>query len=188
MSKLSLVSIGGYVAKVIDFPKRVLNFTHNKSNELNSTEETQPSQNLVDLTSFIKEQGAADRRKVQRVVLGHLIASHVVLPNLGLVQVTIRDVDETGLAFEMESFLGRFSKGDQVELRFYLNGQTYFRVHVEVAYSSIDEQSGQARHGSRYTEESLNQEALLHFIQFLRSVSVSLQTDRGERVVSNLTS
>lgn len=176
------------MAKVIEFPNRVLNFNQNTSHDQVNSVESQPPQNLVDLTTIIREQGAADRRKVQRAVLGHLIASHVVLPNLGLVQVTIRDVDETGLAFEMESFLGRFTKGDQVELRFYLNGQTYFRVHVEVAYSSIDEQSGQARHGSRYTEESLNQEALLHFIQFLRAVSVSLQTDRGERVVSNLTS
>lgn len=176
------------VAKVIEFPNRILNFSQSTTESFVNPSEANQPQNVVDLTTLIREQGAADRRKVQRVVLGHLIASHVVLPNLGLVQVTIRDVDETGLAFEMESFLGRFTKGDQVELRFYLNGQTYFRVHVEVAYSSIDEQTGQSRHGSRYTEESLNQEALLHFIQFLRTVSVSLQTDRGERVVSNLTS
>ena len=144
--------------------------------------------NVVDLNGLIQERGASDRRKAQRVVLGQLIASHAVLPGLGLVQVAVRDIDEAGMAFEMESFLGHFSKGDLVEMRFYLNGQTYFRVEVQVAYSSVEESTGIARHGARFTQQSLNQEALFHFVQFLRSVSVSLRTDRGERVVSNLIS
>jgi len=155
---------------------------------VNSTNNSIEDEKVVDVTHILREQGVHDRRKAQRVVFGHLIASHIVLPNFGLAQVAIRDIDEGGLAFEMDSFLGCFQKGDQLEMRFYLNGQTYFRVNVIVAYSSQDNELGLSRHGVKFTPDGLNQDALHHFIQFLRTVSVSLKTDRGERVVSNLIS
>jgi hypothetical protein len=181
------------MGKVIEFPK---NKTSNKLKTLGEVEslkcqiptESNETQNIIDVTHILRERGALDRRKAQRVVFGHLIASYVVLPNLGLAQVVIRDIDEGGLAFEMDSFFGCFQKGDQVELRFYLNGQSYFRVNVIVAYSAQDNDYGVSRHGVQLIPDSLNQEALHHFIQFLKTVSILLKTDRGERVVSNLTS
>jgi hypothetical protein len=181
------------MGKVVPFPKNAIKLdSASKSLEsqfdpsLNESEVE--ADKVVDVTNLLREQGAQDRRKAKRVVLGHLMASHVVLPQIGLAQVVIRDIDEGGLAFEMDSFLGAFQKGDELEMRFYLNGQTYFRVNVIVAYSAIDEEHGVSRHGVKFLPDSLNQEALHHFIQFLRTVSVSLKTDRGERVVSNLTS
>jgi hypothetical protein len=181
------------MSKIIPFPKNSIKFDF-KNEESEKTfcapdiENATTSEKVVDVTHLLGEQGAQDRRKAQRVVLSHLIASHVVLPHFGLAQVAIRDIDEGGLAFEMDSFFGAFQKGDELEMRFYLNGQTYFRVGIVVAYSAMDEEFGVSRHGAKFLPDSLNQEALKHFIQFLRTVSVSLKTDRGERVVSNLTS
>lgn len=181
------------MGKVLAFPNKITQIVDSDRGNSPVTLESQEgewssAQKVVDVTDLLREQGAQDRRKAQRVVLGQLIASHVVLPQFGLAEVVLRDVDEGGLAFEMESHLGCFKKGDQLEMRFYLNGQTYFRVDVVVAYSAQDDEMGISRHGSRFVLDSLNQEALYHFVQFLRTVSVSLKTDRGERVVSNLTS
>jgi hypothetical protein len=182
------------MAKIISFPIRVLpqNLKQNEG-ELNlegvsQNDNFEAMKNLVHLKEVLQEQMVEDRRKVQRVLLGDLIASHVVLPSKGLARVSIRDIDEGGLAFEMESSLGCFDKGDSLEMRFYLNGETYFRFYLVVAYSAVDEEKEVSRHGTYFDSESLNQEALYYFVQFLKAVSVSLKTDQGERIVSNLTS
>lgn len=182
------------MGKVIAFPTRPTQINPKKGSKKSGGSKRPPGggentvQNVVDVTNMLREQGAQDRRSAERVLLGDMISSHVVLPKFGLVQVTVKDVDEGGLAFEMGGYMGSYKQGEQVEMRFYLNGQTYFRVDVEVAYSGFDEGTGVARHGARFVKDSLNQEALHHFVQFLRNVSVSLRTDRGERIVSNLTS
>jgi len=181
------------LGKLLQFPIKTDSVNQSQQIDLVPVErqdspELRLPEKIVDITNILREHGARDRRRAQRVVLGHLVSSHVVLPKFGLAQVAIRDIDKGGLAFEMDSFLGAFQKGDQLEMRFYLNGQTYFKINIVVAYSALDEELGVSRHGARFIAESLNQEALQHFIQFLRTVSVSLQTDRGERVVSNLTS
>ncbi len=154
-----------------------------KSNSDVSLEE-----NVIDVTNKLREQGAQDRRKAQRVMFEHLIASYVVIPNSGLVQVQIINIDEGGLAFEMDLYQGVFDKDEAIDMRFYLNGQTYFPLKLNVMYGVTDKAMGVFRAGAQFAQDTLNQEALYYFVQFLKTVAVNLKTDKGDRIVSNLSS
>jgi hypothetical protein len=64
---------------------------------------------------------------------------------------------------------------------------TYFPFTVKVANVRVIEDEDSLRHGVIFQKESLNSEALTHFVRFLESVSASLQTDRGDIIASSLT-
>ncbi|MCS6837718.1 MAG: hypothetical protein NZ480_02630 [Bdellovibrionaceae bacterium] len=146
-----------------------------------------PSNVIMVADRFLKSP-QQERRQAKRVILSHFVSCHALLPGSGLIPVMVRDVDDQGLSFEMDAFWGAFQRHEHVELRFYLDGNTYFQVIVEIAYSNLDRSQGWARHGGRFVSDSFNREAVYHFIQFLKTVAVSLRTDKGERVVSHLIS
>lgn len=181
------------MAKIIPLPRKVLSFPPSGLHQ----EETQGSVdhpvaskngNIISAEKRFAKHPVQERRQAERVILTQFISAHVVVPGEGLVPVVVRDLDDGGLSFELDRFWGCFQRGDLVQLRFYLNGQTYFAVTLEIAYSSLDQELGLARHGGKFAPDSLNREALYYFVQFLKTVAVSLKTDRGERVVSHLTS
>jgi|GEM_PF-1092720 len=188
-------------SNVIPFPKTVkLNsnfmgdgYSQNKiSNQVRAQDKSNSDvsleENVIDVTNKLREQGAQDRRKAQRVMFEHLIASYVVIPNSGLVQVQIINIDEGGLAFEMDLYQGVFDKDEAIDMRFYLNGQTYFPLKLNVMYGVTDKAMGVFRAGAQFAQDTLNQEALYYFVQFLKTVAVNLKTDKGDRIVSNLSS
>ena len=117
------------MGEVIPFPQTpIIPFqkSDNESTEINRSNQSIQN-NVIDITTLRKEQNISERRRARRVIFSHLISVHVMLPGWGLTSAVIRDLDEGGLSFEMDSFFGSFAKGDMVELRFYLNGKTYFK-------------------------------------------------------------
>jgi hypothetical protein len=45
-----------------------------------------------------------------------------------------------------------------------------------------------SRHGCGFVKDTVNEEALYHFVRFIETVSASLRTDAGDVMVSNLSS
>ncbi|MBX3018666.1 MAG: PilZ domain-containing protein [Bdellovibrionaceae bacterium] len=141
---------------------------------------------VLDVTQRIQERQAEDRRRVKRVVLNEFISAHVFVAGRGLVKITMKDIHDGGLAFDIDERQGQFTRGETLEIRFYLNHETYFKFNVQVAHSSFVENESVYRHGTAFIGESLNNVALHHFTQFLQTISASLRTDTGDRIVSNI--
>lgn len=152
-----------------------------------TTPETAPEEGRVlDVTQRIQDRQAEDRRRVKRVVLNEFISAHVYVSGRGLVKITMKDIHEGGLAFDIDERQGQFTRGETLEVRFYLNHETYFKFNVQVAHSKAVENEAVYRHGTQFIGESLNNVALHHFTQFLQTISASLRTDTGDRIVSNI--
>ena len=148
--------------------------------------EDMESAQIVDVTQRIQERQAEDRRRVKRVVLNEFIAAHVYVSGRGLCKIALKNVDEGGIAFDIDEKQGQFTRGETLEIRFYLNYETYFKFNIEVAHSNIVEEEGVFRHGCKFIGDSLNNVALHHFVQFLQTIAASLRTDKGDRIVSNI--
>lgn len=149
-------------------------------------EENPGAGQILDVTQKIHEQQSEDKRKVKRVVLNEFISAHVYLPGRGLLRVILKDIHEGGLAFDIYEREGTFERGEVLEMRFYMNHETYFKFNVKVAHYNHMADEGCNRHGCQFLEEGLNDVALKHFVAFLQNIAASLRTDRGDRTVSQI--
>lgn len=163
----------------------ILQFRGPKNTE-NSVENSESDGQVVDVTQRIQERQAEDRRRVKRVVLNEFISAHVYVQGRGLLKIALKDINEGGLAFEIDQKQGEFTRGETLEVRFYLNHETYFKFMVQVAHATPVENEGVFRHGCRFVGDSINNVALHHFIAFLQNIAASLRTDKGDRIITNL--
>jgi hypothetical protein len=143
---------------------------------------------VVDLAALRQETIRQDRRQVKRTILTEFIAVHVVVPEFGLLKVHLYDINEKGLSFDLDLGKGKFNASEEVEVRIYLNQFTYFKISALVAHVKTVEDEGVTRHGCTFVKESLNSEALHHFIKFLETVTASLKRDNGDILVSKINS
>lgn len=155
------------------------------------TEENKPNASgaegqVLDVTQRIQDRQADDRRRAKRVVLNEFISAHVYVAGRGLLKIALKDINEEGLAFEVDQRQGEFTRGESLEVRFYLNHETYFKFHVQVAHATHLENEAVYRHGCKFTGDSLNNVALHHFTSFLQNIAASLRTDKGDRIITNL--
>lgn len=141
---------------------------------------------LVDIGQRRAKVVAEERRQVRRTILTEFIAVHVVVPGHGLMKVTMHDISEGGLSFDLEPRSGFFKLGEEIALRVYLNHQTYFPFFGKVQNIRLEEDEGCLRHGINFVKDSFNDEALRHFVRFIETVSASLRTDRGDVMVSKI--
>jgi hypothetical protein len=102
-------------------------------------------------------------------------------------RVTLYDISESGLAFDIEQSGGHFALGEDVAMRVYLNHQTYFGFVLKVQNVREISDEGVFRHGTGFVKGTVNDQALFHFVKFIETVSASLQGDHGDLMVSNLT-
>lgn len=154
--------------------------------EIKGNVKSTPEGQLLDVTQRIQDRQSDDRRQVKRVVLNEFISAHVYVNGRGLLKITLKDVNNGGLAFDIDEKQGQFTRGETLEVRFYLNHETYFKFNVTVAHSNALPDEAIFRHGCSFLGESLNNAALHHFVQFLQTIAASLRTDRGDRIVSNI--
>jgi hypothetical protein len=146
------------------------------------TGETAP---VVDMTERRESILQQERRKVRRAILTEFIGVHCVVPNHGLMQVTLYDLSGDGLGFDIPAASGRFRVGEEVAMRVYLNHQTYFPFVVKIVNVRAQQEEGMQRHGATFLK-GVNADALQHFVKFIETVSASLVTDDGDVVVSKL--
>lgn len=141
---------------------------------------------VLDMTERRQEILSDERREVKRTILSEFIGAFVVLPDQGLQRVAIHDISENGIAFDLDLGIGKFRMGEEVAMRVYMNNQTYFPFIVKVANARDVMDEAVTRHGGEFVKGTVNDEALFHFVKFIETVSASLQTDRGDVMVSNL--
>jgi hypothetical protein len=143
---------------------------------------------VVDITEMRTEVLDEDRRKVRRTILTEFIAVHTVVPGMGLMKVALFNINESGLAFDIDFKKGHFQVGEEVAMRVYLNHQTFFPFVVKVKHITNIGDEEVHRHGCEFVGGTINDVALHHFIKFIENVSASLKHDKGDVLVSNINS
>ncbi len=141
---------------------------------------------VVDMTAAREEIISEERREVKRTILTEFVGAFIVVPNHGLVRVSLYDISLKGLSFDMDSQFGRLTIGEDVAMRIYLNHTTYFPFTTKVTNVRYLDEEGVVRHGVGYLDDSVNSIALQHFVQFIENVSMSLKRDDGDIIVSHI--
>jgi len=167
------------MGKIIDITSRV----RSQNSSANSESGGAP---VVDMTIAREEMLNRDRREVKRTILTEFVGAYAVLPERGLMKVTLYDISENGIAFDLEIHEGVFLESEEIALRVYLNHSTYFPFVVKVVNSRRLEDEGVYRHGASFVKGTVNDVALHHFVKFIENVSASLRKDGGDILVSNI--
>jgi hypothetical protein len=142
---------------------------------------------VIDMTEKRNEILSQERRQVKRTLLSEFVGAFVLVPRKGLMKVTLYDISENGLAFDIEDGAGHFALGEEVAMRVYLNQTTYFPFITKIQNIRVIADENVYRHGVNFVKGTINDEALHHFVKFIETVSASLHGDAGDIVVSNLT-
>lgn len=168
--------------------KNVLDLTQrlNKKNKNNKGKQAKSNAPVIDMTEKRQEILMQERRKVKRTLLSEFVGAFTLVPKKGLMKVTLYDISENGLAFDVEDAAGHFSLGEEVAMRVYLNQTTYFPFVVKVLNIRSLGEENVFRHGVSFVKGTINDQALHHFVKFIETVSASLHGDEGDIVVSNL--
>lgn len=127
-----------------------------------------------------------ERRQVKRTVLSDLVSSMVVIPEKGLLKVSLHDVSEEGVSFELEESQGSFKVGEEVSLRVYLNQKVYFPIQVCIKHVTPVPDEGYIRHGAVYLKNESSHVALQHFIKFVESIDFDLKNDAGDFMINRI--
>lgn len=141
---------------------------------------------VIDMTEKRAEIINQERRQVKRTILTEFIGAFALVPRKGLLKVTLHDISSGGLAFDVDKAAGHFAIGEEVAMRVYLNKQTYFPFVVKIQNIRGVEGDELFRHGAYFLQETVNEQALHHFIRFIETISAHLRTDKGDMQVSSV--
>lgn len=125
-----------------------------------------------------------ERRDLRRTILTEFVGAFTVVPERGLLRVSLYDISEDGLSFEVENNQGHFDRDEPIAMRIYLNHKTYFEFVVKVKWYEMHDEIGMVRHGASFVRNTVNDVALSHFVKFIEAVSVNLQADEGDLQIS----
>lgn len=165
---------------------KLLNITE-RLNTRNYEEKTIVDKNAAvhDITAERLSAIKKERREVKRTILTEFIGAFVILPERGLLKVTLFDISEKGISFDTEIEDGHFNLEDKVAMRIYLNHRTFFAFVVDVTNVRVFDKMGVVRHGSNFVKGTVNDVALHHFVKFIETVSANLEADNGDLQVSH---
>lgn len=167
-------------------PNNVIDLKSRRKNEEPARSRVESEGHVLDMTERRNEMLTHERRKVRRTILTEFIGAHVVVPERGLQRVIIYDISDEGIAFDIELGAGKFSAGDEVGFRLYMNHQVFFPFVITVANVREIPEEGVTRHGCQFAKGTLNDVALHHLVKFIETVSAGLKTDNGDVMVSGL--
>jgi hypothetical protein len=139
---------------------------------------------VLDMTERRNEIIDEERRQVRRTILKEFFSAYIVIPDDGLQKVTIYDIGEGGVAIDTPIEMGRFTDGEEVAVRVYLNNNTYFPFYLVVQNCRGIELDGVFRHGCKFLKSEGTEEPLKFFVKFIESVTGSLRTDSGDKLAS----
>jgi hypothetical protein len=170
---------GVKVSKIIDLVPRLKTVNQDTAQSANNAE-------VVDLHDKKQTILFHERRQVKRTILTELISSMVILPEKGLMKVSIHDISDEGISFELDSIHGHFKVGEEISLRVYLNQKAYFPIQVTIKHVTPVPEEGVVRHGTVYLKNEENNVALQHFVKFVESASQGLKKDSGDMMVTRI--
>ena len=140
----------------------------------------------IDMTERRQKILSDERRRAKRTILTEFITAYVVIPQKGLQNVILYDISEQGLSFDLDIEFGVFKVQEELAMRVYLHHQTYFPFSVRVTNLRSIELEGVSRVGVRFMAGETNTLALQHFVNFIETVSLNLQSDSGDILVTNI--
>ena len=141
---------------------------------------------IIDMTERRQEIITEERRKGRRTVLTSFIGAFCVVPRKGLVKVTLHDVSEQGLSFDIDVKTGQFPVGEEVAMRVYVSQDSYFTLTAKIQNVRAGDEEEVYRHGAVFAQATITDQAIHHFVKFIEHVSASLQTDSGDHMVSGV--
>jgi hypothetical protein len=177
------------MAKIIPFKSKA---GHTKNAQLDSAaafkEKFRPlvnspqKANVINLSERRDELAVTERRKVTRTVLSQFVGVFIVLPKKtgGLKPVSVHDVSDKGLAFDLTPEMGAFKAGESVTMRIYLSHETYFSFSVKVVNVRRN------RHGTVFKKDDDSYQTLMFFSKFLQNVSLVARKDNGDRLLGSI--
>ena len=176
------------MSKVIDItPRLKTGHTGNSSETLKTPSavgETTPAP-VINLNEKKQTILFQERRQVKRTILSEFVSSMVIVPEKGLLKVSLYDVSEDGLSFDLETAEGQFKVGEEISLRVYMNQKTYFPLIVTVKHMTEYKDEGITRHGVEYVKTASINGALQHFVKFLEAATTSLKSDNGDFMINH---
>ncbi len=167
------------MGKVLDLTSR-LNTQNDKTKSFKS--ELAIVQDMVEARKEILQ---SERREIRRTILTEFVGAFIVVPQRGLMRVSLYDISENGLSFELDLKEGTFEDEERVAMRIYLNHRTFFEFVVAVKWSEDFSEQGFNRMGGPFVKDTVNDVALHHFVNFIEAVSVNLLADNGDLKVSS---
>ncbi|NCN40746.1 PilZ domain-containing protein [bacterium] len=162
-------------ANVIDFKSRA-----GRARSPKVESKGKASAEIVDMVERREEILQNERRIAKRTILSEFIGAYTVVPGKGLVKVAMYDISEDGLSFDTDTAQGHFHLGEEVAMRVYLNQKSYFPFVVRLQNLREIPEEGCYRHGVNFVKDTVNEEALHHFVKFIETVSSSLESDDGD--------
>lgn len=165
------------MAKIIDITSRLNAQNQSRISEI---QESGENAEVVPMTQARQQLIRQERRSAKRTILNEFIGAFVVLPEKGLLRVSIFDISDVGLSFDLAIDEGHFEAGEKIAMRIYLNHKTFFPFIAEMTNVRFFVKQGVARHGVNFMKGSLNDVAIHHFVKFIENISGSLRTDSGD--------
>jgi hypothetical protein len=141
---------------------------------------------LIDLNERREEKLASEKRAVTRTVLSQFLGVFLVLPNKGLQPVSLHDVSEAGLSFDLPTEVGSYEISETVTMRIYLSHDTYFSFHAKIANKRSSSSQGVARHGAVFRKDDESFKTLFYFTKFLENVGLVARRDTGDRLLGRI--
>lgn len=166
------------MSKVIDLIPRLK--TVNNSNVKSNFQHDEITAPVINFTEAKQKVLFHERRQVKRTILTEFISSMVVVPEKGLMKVSIHDISEEGISFDVENENGQFKLNEEISLRVYINQKSYFPVQLNVKHVTAIHDEGVSRHGTVFLKNEDNNVALQHFVKFIESASSGLRSDSGD--------
>lgn len=184
--------LGGRMGKLLDLNAR-LRKTHTVNEKIAEKilpavmiSKSEKQKKVLDMTEAREAIINKERRIVKRTILSEFIGAFVVLPEKGLYRVTIYDISDGGIAFDVDANSGQYQQGEEVAMRVYLNHKTYFSFIIKITNARLFAEENIIRHGANFTKGTINDVALHHFVKFIETISASLKTDDGDIQVSHI--
>lgn len=142
--------------------------------------EVRPRGEVLDMTERRMQALQDERRAVRRTILTEFIGVFCVIPGYGLKKVSLYDISENGLSFDLDFEMGAMKIGEEIAMRIYLSQFTYFPFVISVTNLREVPEEGIVRHGGTFLKDTVNEKALHHFVKFIESVSLDLKRDAGD--------
>lgn len=169
------------MGQIIDISKRLKSRNNKEKSKSSKT-----TAEVVDMTEAREEILNSERRVVKRTLLTEFVGAMAIIPEKGLLKVSLYDISEKGVSFNIEGNHAYFREGEEIAMRVYLNYKTFFPFVVKLRNQRFITSEGQTRCGADFMAESMNNVALHHFVKFIENVSATLKTDHGDIQVSNV--
>jgi hypothetical protein len=141
---------------------------------------------VIQLDEIRKEKSDAEKRAVTRTVLSQFLGVFVVLPSKGLQPISLYDVSEAGLSFDIPLEAGAYNISETATMRIYLSHDTYFSFHVKIANKRSSDAEGATRHGAVFRKDDESFKTLFYFTKFLENVSQVAKKDTGDLLLGRI--